>query len=462
MTKQIASFEQSQTLTLTSSMHQSLSILQMSNMELAEFAAEELDKNPFIEDDNITVESSEPKKEQNDKEKICQTELRQTDLGPTTVRGKDYSSQDYLANIATEKSLKEHITEQINLSFNDSKDKIIAYYLLDSMLSTGYLGITLNEAAIMLRCDEKIIVRVLKTLQNFDPVGIFARNLRECLTIQLQNQEDTDYALLTMVQNIDLIATGNFKKLAKLCGIDIANIGEMIKKIKSLNPKPANGFFFEQTSYKIPDVILTFTNDEHVKLETNTESMPRLRVNLEYYLKIKNTVEKKEERHFAKTEVESANAIVKSIRQRSQTILKISKAITEQQMDFFTRGVMYLKPMTLNEIAAITGFNESTISRSTANKYISTPTGIFELKYFFSSSLGTTRSASDNVSSTKVKEIIKQIIASEEDGEILSDDEISEQLSKFNISIARRTVAKYREAIGLPSSSIRKRNKQMA
>ena len=450
MPKQIQTLQQKQSVTMTTSMHQSISILQMSNMELAEFATQELDKNPFIEDGSITVESQQ--KQESKKEIIQQTTVRNNYSG-------GYSSQDFLSNIASEKSLKEHITEQINLAFDDNKDKLIAHYFLDSLLSSGYLNISLNEASTVLKCNEEIVFRILKKLQTFDPLGIFARNLRECLLIQLNEQENVDPSLLVMVQNIELIAEANLKKLSKLCNINIDNISVLIKQIKLLNPKPANGFFIEPTSYKIPDIILTFTENGLAKLETNPESMPRLRVSEEYYLKVKKSFNTKEEKNFARTEIESANIIVKSIEQRSNTILKVATAIVQEQMDFFTRGVMYLKPMTLNKIAAITDFNESTISRSTAHKYISTPTGIFELKYFFSSSLGTTRNSGDNISSTKAKEIIKQLIINEESGHILSDDDISEQLSKFNISIARRTVAKYREAIGIPTSSIRKRNK---
>ena len=352
--------------------------------------------------------------------------------------------------------------EQINLAFDDHKDKLIANFLLDSLHGSGYLNITLNEAANILQCEETVISKILKKLQTFDPDGVFARDLKECLLIQLREQEHTDHSILTMVQNIDLIASGDLKKLSKLCNVNIANIGSLIKQIKLLNPKPTNGFYVEPTSYKIPDVILTFLEDGTAKLESNPESMPRLRVSQEYYVQIKDSLNNKKEKEFTKNEIESANTIVKSIEQRSHTILKVATAIVEEQIDFFTRGVMYLNPMTLNKIAASTGFNESTISRSTANKYISTPSGIFELKYFFSSSLGTTRAAGENVSSTKAKEIIKQIILSEESDHILSDDDISDQLSKFNISIARRTVAKYREAIGIPPSSVRKRKKTLA
>ncbi|MBN8511555.1 MAG: RNA polymerase factor sigma-54 [Rickettsiales bacterium] len=452
MPKQIQTLQQKQSLTMTTTMHQSISILQMSNIELAEFAAQELAKNPFIEDANVTVD---------DDKSIKAPEISNFQQYSRISSNTNYSSQDFLSNIASEKSLKEHITEQINLSFDDNKDKLIAHFLLDSLHSNGYLGITTSEAAKILKCSEEIVIKILEVLQTFDPAGIFARNLRECLLIQLYDQENVDPSLLIMVKNIDLIASGDFKKLSKLCNVNIGNIGDLVKQVKLLNPKPANGFFIEQTSYKVPDVLLRFDDSGLPILESNNDSIPRLRVNNDYYAMIKDKVMDKDEKAFTQTEIEAANTVVKSIDQRSNTILKVATAIVEEQIDFFTRGVMYLKPMTLNKIAANTGFNESTISRSTANKYLSTPSGIYELKYFFSSSLNTTRASEDNVSSTKVKELIKQIVMNEEMDHIFSDDEIAEQLSKFNISIARRTVAKYREAIGIPTSAIRKKNRSI-
>ena len=446
MPKQIQTLQQKQTLTMTTSMHQSLSILQMSNTDLVEFAAQELGKNPFIEDDNISV---------GNKEKNTQAQSKEH----RNFGNNNYSSQDFLSNIASKTSLRSHITEQINLSFDNHKTKLIAFFLLDSLQTNGYLGISVEEAAKILKCKEAIILQVLQTLQKFDPVGVFARNLQECLLIQLEEQGNVDPALLTMVKNISLIATGNLKKLSKLCDINIGNISDLVKQIKLLNPKPANGFLVDETSYKIPDVILTIDDRGVAKIETNHEVMPKLKVNNDYYALVKNNISDVEEKEFTKNEIEAANSIVKSIEQRSNTILRIAAAIVESQIDFFTRGVMYLTPMTLNTIAAITGFNESTVSRATANKYISAPSGIYELKYFFSSGLSTARSAASNISSTKVKEIIKQLVLDEELDNILSDDDIVQQLSKFNVSIARRTVTKYRESLSIPSSSIRKRTK---
>jgi RNA polymerase sigma-54 factor len=455
MTKQIQSIQQKQHLTMTTTMHQSISILQMSNTELIEFAAQELGKNPFIEDDNIILGNNQKNSENKEK-------LTQPYTGIPGITGAKHSNQNFLSNIAGKKSLKEYLSEQINISFNSYKEKLIAYFLLDYLQASGYLGISVAEAANILKCQQHLVMKVLKQLQTFDPVGIFARDLRECLIIQLKERNDLEQPLQTMVENLDLVASGDLEKLSKLCKVDIDHVSNMIRKIKSLNPKPANGFFVEEIRYKIPDVTLTIDKYGRAKLETNQESMPNLKVNNDYYAIVKDNFMKKGEKEFAKAEIEAANVIVKSIAQRSNTILQVAASIVEQQIEFFTRGIMHLKPMTLNKIAAITGFNESTISRSTSNKYIATPSGIYELKYFFSSGLGTSKSSGDNISSTKVKELLRQIIISEESNNIFSDDDISKQLNKFNINIARRTVTKYRESLGIPASTLRKRARYIA
>lgn len=452
MPKQYQSLEQKQSLTMTTSMHQSISILQMSNIELAEFASAELSKNPFLEDANVSVE------EHADASKLKLNQTYTASGGSGSYSG-GYSSQDYLSNIASEKTLKEHLLEQINLIFEDNKEILVAHYLLDHLLSSGYLSIDINEAINHLKCTEELVERVLAKLQTMDPPGIFARNLKECLKIQVRENNIDNPGLIALINNIDLLAKGDVKKLSRICQVNMNHMGGLIKQLKLLNPKPGNGFLDEQTSYKIPDVILSFDNNGDAKLEINTDASPRLRVNEDYYVTIKDNLNNKDERAFTQREIEAASTIVKSIEQRTNTVLKIASAIVEEQLDFFKRGVMYLKPMTLNTIAAKADFNESTVSRSTANKYISTPSGIYELKYFFSSSLASTRAIGSDVSSTKVKELIKQIVMSEEPGETLSDDDIAEQLKSFSVNIARRTVAKYREAIGIPTSSARKRQK---
>lgn len=448
MPKQYQSLEQRQSLTMTTSMHQSISILQMSNIELEEFARSELDKNPFLEDADVSVENTSNNKQS-----------KEQSFTTTTSYSGGYSSQDYLSNIAIEKTLKDYIAEQINLTFEDNKEILVANYLLDNLQPSGYLNIELKEVVGTLKCDFEIVEGVLDKLQKMDPPGVFARNLKECLKIQACENNIDDPTLVALINNIDLLAKGDLKKLSKICQVNINNLAPLVKQLKMLNPKPGNGFLDEQTSYKIPDVILSFDNEGNAKLEINQSASPRLRVNEDYYVTIKDNLNSKAERSFTQREIESASIVVKSIEQRTNTILKIATAIVEEQLDFFKRGVMYLKPMTLNTIAAKADFNESTVSRSTANKYISTPSGIYELKYFFSSSLSSTRAIGSDVSSTKVKELIKQIVLSEEVDEILSDDDIAEQLKSFSVNVARRTVAKYREAVGIPTSSVRRKQK---
>jgi len=441
--------ELKQTLKLTSSMQQSLNMLQMSSLELRTFAAEELAKNPFLEDETSTEEVADSH--------TLTTNYESPYIQPMSRIDPD---NDYLSNMTTERTLKDHISEQINIEINDQKEKLIAYYLLDLLQSNGYIQADIQEVADQLKCDLSLVNNILRKLQKFDPVGIFARNLQECLKIQLIEKKTNNKQLLALIENLELLAKGELKRLMKICGVELDELKNLIAQVKDLNPKPANGFLVEATIFKIPDVILTIDHDGQAKLEINPETIPRIKINQEYYLQVKSDVKTKYAKEFTKAEIISASNVVKAIQHRVKTILKVAACIVEAQIDFFTRGVMYLKPLTLNTIAEITGFNESTISRSTANKYISAPSGIYELKYFFSSKLENTKGVGSDVSSTKVKEIIKQLINAEEDN-ILSDDDLSQELRKFNIAIARRTVAKYRESLQIPTSSMRKKHRNL-
>ena len=450
MSKLVQQGELKQTLKITASMQQSINMLQMSSLELNNFSAQELARNPFLEEDNISDEKA--------------AEGHHPAAIPNFApKSNADSDNNFLENIAVEKSLKEHLNEQIDIEIDDHRERLIAYYLLDSLQNNGYLKFDPDEVVTILKCSKTIINKVLAKLQTFDPPGIFARDLKECLTIQLNDKGFSNKKLLCLIDNLDLLANGELKKLTQICEVSIEELKNMVAEIKKLNPKPANGFLIEQTLFKIPDVILTIgENDETIKIEINQEVMPKLKLNHEYYLKVKSDIKLRQGKEFVKQELNAASNIIRGIEQRARTILKVAVTIVEEQKDFFTRGIMYLKPLTLNKIAAITNLNESTISRATANKYISAPTGIYELKYFFSSSVANTKLIANNVSSTKVKEIIKQIIISETPEEVLSDDNLALELQKFNISIARRTVAKYRESVGFPTSAVRKRQYALA
>ncbi len=253
-----------------------------------------------------------------------------------------------------------------------------------------------------------------------------------------------------------MLAMHDNAKLAKLCNIGRDELAEYIKEIKLLNPKPCASFAHERVSSRIADVILTIDELGEIKIRINDEIVPRLNVNKHYYAQVKSHVSGASDKEFVSAHYHGANNVMRAVTQRLNTIKEVAIAIAQRQKDFFLKGVMYLKPMTLAEIAYMCDMNESTISRATSNKYIQTPTGIYDMKFFFSSKIQSKNSAVD-VSSTKVKEIIKSMIDSEDPADIYSDEDIAEGLVRFNIDIARRTVAKYRESMGIQPSSMRKR-----
>lgn len=448
MSKLVQTTGLKQTLKMTASLQASINILQMSSLEVKALATEELSKNPFLEDEEQSEKESEDKN------------LPTEQISSPTIHNKTSShdpDQDFLASIEVQTTLKGYIAEQITIEITDPVERAVAFYLLDCLQPNGYAAVDTKEISTNLKCSTLLVERVLRKLQKFDPPGIFARNLQECLLLQLKTKNYKNKAAYIIIDHLELLAKGEIAKLCKLCSVQEKELFEVITDIKSLNPKPANGFFIEETLYKIPDVILNLLPNGEFLLEINPDIIPKLKANREYYTTVKSSLRSREEKEFTRQELSAATNLIKGIENRFKTILKVAESIVEEQTDFFTRGIMFLKPLTLSRIAELTGFNESTVSRATANKYIASPSGIYELKYFFSSSLSNIIKAGSDVSSTKVKELIKQLIASEELDNILSDDEIASQLKKFNVNIARRTVAKYREALGIESSGGRKR-----
>lgn len=429
------------TLKITNNMQQNIEMLQMSNIELSSLVVQALDRNPFLEEGGLNDES---------------------ELEISWLMAKNYQSRaglnnNFLENIISERSLKDHISEQISLEILEHHQKLIAYYLLDSLQSNGYLPFEIDSVAKNLKCSKILVSKVLTKLQSFDPVGVFARNLTECLKLQLEDKGLNSQPMTKLLANLDLLARSQLKRLAKICQVSVQELKRMVAEIQKLNPKPASSFIVEPTLFKIPDVILTFDTDGGFKLALNHYTIPNLQLNQPYCLKVKSSVQFKPGKQFVRQELSSAKDLIKGIERRAKTILKVARAIIEQQIDFFAKGILHLKPLTLNDIAVLTNFNESTISRSTANKYLSAPCGIYELKYFFCSSITNTRAAVGDISSTKVKQLIKQLIINEEPGNVMSDQAISMELQKLSINVSRRTVTKYRTFIGLADKITRKR-----
>lgn len=426
-------------LNLTMSLRQSINILQMPHVELSTMINQELEKNPFLQSEDDQPSDFEEKR----------------DFDYLQI-SSDSDNYNPLGNVTDTKSSFEYVLEQIGGLVSNETDRIIAFYLANLLNENGLIELNMDSAIEDLKCPREKILSILEKLQEMEPAGIFARNLSECLKLQLIDRNLFDITYDKILRNLDMIAGHNLGKLAKICNIRNEDLIDRIKQIQKLNPRPISLRDIGCASTRIADVILTISDSQNIEVRLNKEASPKISVNQTYYNNIKKKKLGEKDKDFVTNEYYSANNLVRAVSQRSKTILEVARAIAEKQRNFFLKGVMYFEPMTLADIAKICDMNESTISRTTNGKFIETPTGIYEMKFFFSSNVSA-KNSDNNVSSTKVKEIIKTIIEEETPDDILSDDAIAEQLSKFNINIARRTVAKYREALGIETSSLRKR-----
>ena len=485
--------KQSQSLLMTPQLRQAINLLQMNNLELNDLIAEELNANPLLdrEDDRLsqiqdtTVPSiNDPEETLPPSEEVPSNDIDydnnfEDDFGsdragyddiPTDADWKDYHQQkiartdedfDYFEQrLSTQKSLYSFLDEQISLKFNTPKEKLIASRLTTFLDAAGYFRGNLTEISTKLNIQASYLQTILKQLQTFEPSGIFATSLQECLKIQLQDKDRYDPYMAFLLDNLDLVAEKKYKELKRIGNFSDEDLADMLSDLKSLNPKPASSFDYDLTSYVIPDVYVSANKYGEYIIELNSKSLPRVLINQEYYSEIKNlSTKNKEAKRYLKDKLSSANFLIKALHQRATTILRVSEEIVKFQRDFFEKGVDYLKPMLLRDIAEELEMHESTISRVTTHKYMHTPRGIFELKYFFSSAAGS-YSGDENTSVTAIKHKIKQLIDAETPDKILSDDMIVELLARQGIKIARRTVAKYREGMNISSSAQRKRAKR--
>ncbi|HEY9548149.1 MAG TPA: RNA polymerase factor sigma-54 [Kiloniellaceae bacterium] len=354
-------------------------------------------------------------------------------------------------------SLRQHLTEQLHIETADPTERAIGACLIDQLDDNGYLSGDLTALAEQLGCSLTRVEAVLALLQDFEPTGIFARSLAECLALQLKERDRYDPAMQTLVEHLDLLARGEHARLMKLCGIDHEDLAEMIAEIKVLDPRPALSFEGEVAPPVIPDVLMRADRKGGWIIELNSDTVPRVLVNSDYYAQVSAHLRTKKEREYLNDRLQSASWLVKALHQRATTILKVATEIVRQQDAFFRKGVEHMKPLTLRDIATEIEMHESTVSRVTSNKYMATPRGTFELKYFFTAAIagadGTAHSAE------AVRHRIRVLIAAENGREVLSDDTIVDLLRRDGVDIARRTVAKYREAMRIPSSVQRRRVK---
>jgi RNA polymerase sigma-54 factor len=474
--------KQSNHLVMTQQLRQSIKMLRLSSLELKEFVALECETNPFLLSDEPeadapadvieTTESSESQEdaapESSAPDEPAAPEVDGDSFDATGAY--DYNPSERITIVARNKdgdvfededaqekdiTLREHLLDQLNMAVHDPIYKAIGERLIDAVDEAGYIKEDLTELAEQLGTSRKMVEDVLNTLQTFDPVGVCARNLEECLSLQLAEQNRLDPAMQTMLANLELIGKGEMLQLQRKCGVDEDDFKQMLVEIRALNPKPGLAFGPALVQTVEPDIIVRRDNAGAWRVELVSSAMPRVLVNRQYIAEIAPKAQG-EDKKFITENIGNANWLVKALDQRANTILKVATDIVAEQEGFFRLGIHYLKPLTLKDIAAATGFHESTVSRVTTNKYMMTPRGLFELKYFFTSSVSHARGG-DDVSSETVKHMLRELIESEDVAQPLSDDDIAEKIGARGVKVARRTVAKYREALHIPSSTHRRR-----
>jgi RNA polymerase sigma-54 factor len=514
-------FRQSQALVMTPQLMQAIKLLQLSNLDLSTFVEEELERNPLLDrasdgpeppvageptaertdyadsdhgggDDfgdggGASAENFEPGQEDwMSRDLGSRTDIEQTldtgldnvfseepaeaaarnaqDAVPTTYTewgGGASSDEGYNleAFVAAETTLSDHLAQQAAVAFVVPADRMISQYLIDLVDDAGYLPADLGQVAERLGAEVEDVAAVVAVLQTFDPPGICARNLSECLAIQLRELDRYDPAMRALIEHLDLLAKRDFAGLRKLCGVDDEDLIDMISEIRRLDPKPGLKFATTRTQTMVPDVYVRPGPDGGWLVELNSDTLPRVLVNQVYYTELSKTIRKDGDKSYFTDCLQNATWLVRALDQRARTILKVASEIVRQQDGFFTHGVAHLRPLNLKAVADAIQMHESTVSRVTANKYMATNRGTFELKYFFTASIASADGGEAH-SAEAVRHHIKQLIDAEAPSAILSDDTIVERLRASGIDIARRTVAKYREAMRIPSSVQRRRDKQ--
>ena len=490
---------QGQQLVMTPQLQQAIRLLQLSNIELCLFVETELERNPLLERDEVAPEpSEEPPRRQEAAEEDGEgtweaeehpaalngagtqdlpeangAELNGRDgdpaleqsgwasLRPSTHNGGTGEAPNLEEFVAAGDSLADHLTEQLHLTITDPAERLIGVHLIHMVDEAGYLQGRVDEVATKLGAPDSLVAKVLATLQGFDPPGVFARDLAECLALQLKELNRYDPQIARLLDNLPLLGSHNLAALKRAVGVDADELVEMITEIKQLNPKPGLKFGSVQIQPVLPDVIVR-PGRNGWSVELNNDTLPRVLVNRSYYSVVTKTTRSEEDKGYLLDCLQNANWLVKSLDQRARTILRVAEEIVRQQDGFLTYGIEYLKPLNLRTVADAISMHESTVSRVTSNKYMSTPRGMFELKYFFTSAISSASSMGEAHSSEAVRHRIRQLIDAEVPQSVLSDDKLVEYLKRDGIDIARRTVAKYREALRIPSSVHRRREKQMA
>jgi len=482
---------QSQSLVMTPQLQQAIKLLTLSNLELETFISDEVEKNPLLDTGELSTESGEERQDdsaaqgsdeilsagpseseaaldmEGHTDSFTNNSLCDSDgpldgqlglNGASSGSGAIGDSADFENMLAAEITLTDHLMDQAGTVLSGT-DLFVAQHIIDQIDECGYLQADLLELAYRLNVGLVDIQRILGVVQTFDPVGVGARNLAECLALQARDADRYDPAMARLIDNLDLLAKGALPQLKRICGVDDEDLMDMISELRNYDPKPGCKIGGGEVQSVVPDVFIAERGDKWI-IEVNSATLPKVLVNRSYYSELKDGAQDKQSKEWLNECLADANWLVKALDQRQRTIVKVATEIVKQQEDFFRKGVAHLRPLTLKNVAEKIEMHESTVSRVTSNKYLSCSRGTFELKYFFTSGIQSS-TGGEAASAEAVKSHIKTLIDGEDPKNILSDDKLVALLNDRGFDIARRTVAKYRESLGLGSSVQRRRQKAL-
>ena len=488
---------QGQSLVMTPQLLQAIKLLQLSHLDLVGYVEAELERNPLLEAgeaEPIVFDSiSEASERPSEVSRFDGVDLGRGEIesGPapsldnvfadepmggaapepqveaftltssawqTSGGSFDGEESDFASRVASEPTLHEHLLAQLDLATADPVDRLIGRHIVDAVDAAGYLGESCDRLAEALCVPPATIERVLAVVQGFSPAGIAARNLAECLAIQLRERDRFDPCMEALVGRLDLVARRDLGALKRICGVDDEDLAEMLAELRQLDPKPGRAFGGGPVQVLVPDVFVRAAPDGSWIVELNPDTLPKVLVNQAYHAKVSRQAKGDAEKTFISECLQSANWLTRSLEQRQKTILKVATEIVRQQDGFFAHGVAHLRPLNLKTIADAIGMHESTVSRVTSNKALGTARGTFEMKYFFTASIPSASGAEAH-SSEAVRHRIRQLVDGEKAEDVLSDDALVRKLKVEGIDIARRTVAKYRDSLRIPSSVDRRREK---
>ena len=487
---------QSQSLVMTPQLQQAIKLLTLSNLELETFISDEIEKNPLLDTGEISNENgdandsqeplSEPGTQGSDEilssgpsdaeatldmaghtDSFTNNSLSDSDgtldgqlglNGASAGSGATGDSPDFENMLVAEVTLTDHLMDQAGAVLSGT-DLFVAQHIIDQIDECGYLQADLLELAQRLNVGLADIERILGVVQTLDPVGVGARDLAECLALQAKDADRYDPAMARLIDNLDLLAKGALPQLKRICGVDDEDLMDMISELRNYDPKPGCKIGGGAVQAVVPDVFIAERGDRWL-IEVNSATLPKVLVNRSYYSELKDGAQDKQSKDWLNECLADANWLIKALDQRQRTIVKVATEIVKQQEAFFRKGVAHLRPLTLKNVAEQIEMHESTVSRVTSNKYLSCSRGTFELKFFFTSGIQSS-TGGEAASAEAVKSHIKSLIDNEDPKKILSDDKLVTLLQAKGFDIARRTVAKYREALGLGSSVQRRRQKAL-